>query len=1297
MRVVGYSSWAPDERANAMRLAFPALESKTGQAWTLDHFGASDFNDPAAIERLRTSIRGADVLIGWQSMSIETVERLATLMREMDAAGELTHCKFLWYDIPHPGLQHLMFKSLGYSYDHTKESPMRALTMKLKRFVARSRNQKTDAFWEAREGFLGMQKMVDSAPLMTRFTRSPVMRTLVLCGYWNNRSVDNVANMFLYLMKYFMECGYAGDVPMPASVENEGIYHPAHRGMFAKPDAYLQWYDGWFEATYGRAPRDYVGFITHDLFLPEWNHPVLGEAIAGWEKRGIGVICSMTAVFNAHVVSRKHLIAPKTKQPLVSAIYHNIPLYLAGSMFAGSPEESVQFIRDLGSPRVYTSPVNAAMSRADIARSTTGVATLEYIGNIVTPETEGIQPLPPICSREPGEAVSALVPIADRIDLVADVMDGWLRLRRRANSDKRVALFAYNFPPGPGNVGVAYFLDVAGSLRSILTALRDAGYSVGDIDESDAVTSRRLREMYAGEHHVGVVSAGEIRYWAHELPAHYEALFYDTWGQPPATIPVKGLRYGNVLVLLQDMRGMEDLSVIHDKKAPPSPWLLASYRYATRRFKADAIVHVGTHGLVEWSRGKEWAPTLGDYPELLVDRVPHAYIFNVLDPVEASIARRRSYATIVSHLCPPLRAVESTADLRNMHRLVHEYYNAQSDAVVKRGEIASEIAEAVGRCGLRIDGGMPGTEAAFVAAVHDELMALEGDFAPAGQHVFGRDLSVDDRREMFLACLEFADVDLNRLLADCFGIDYDALAREPHVQGPSGEYNHETLEQIRDAARSIIESEVFRSSATGAREAVLGILRSYRIADHRLLRDPYAEPEIQPFIARTRRLWEELGHVGDAERSGLLAVLDGRYIDPSPGGEIVGDWDVLPTGRNMASTDVRMLPRETAQRKGVGTVEQLLVSALAQRGAYPQAVGVVLWGSEMLESEGVGIAQALHLLGARVAKDRFGRAERASLIPLAELGRPRIDILANTSAVFKNTFPGAIRLIQDAVQLAAAADEAHEHNYVRKHVDEMLALGCDPRHATARCFGMAEDAFMGRVGAMLDRGTFEDFREIGAAWIEDNAYAMLPTYNQVVLEAAPVVQRYLVDRVEVIQQPLVAMAAGGPVKEDMFSSFTSAFGAAKRATGAEDTMIVVTDLTRRQPRVRDFRTVVVNGVLTRYHSQAWRDRMLQHGYSGVIEFGDVLKAMRSTEAALGDTISPELWKRTVEVTLLEWDRIAEANVDKTREMGEVLLDVRRRGMWEDEDLERALKDRLNDLDADVEIATYRRTLAPQLA
>ena len=155
------------------------------------------------------------------------------------------------------------------------------------------------------------------------------------------------------------------------------------------------------------------------------------------------------------------------------------------------------------------------------------------------------------------------------------------------------------------------------------------GMTLGEPDASDVETSRKLQEMYRGEHHVGVVSAEEIRDWAHDLPAAYESLFYETWGQPPATLPVKGLRYGNVLVLLQDMRGMEDLSVIHDKKAPPSPWLLASYRYATRRFNADAIVHVGTHGLVEWSRGKEWCPAAGDYPEFLVDNAPHAYIFNV--------------------------------------------------------------------------------------------------------------------------------------------------------------------------------------------------------------------------------------------------------------------------------------------------------------------------------------------------------------------------------------------------------------------------------------------------------------------------------------------------------------------------------------------------------------------------------------------------------------------------------------------------------------------------------------------
>src|SRR3984957_7070039 len=326
MRVVGYSSWAPDERANAMRLAFRDLRTKTGQDWTLEHFGAAAFNDPAALARLREAIRGADVLIGWQSMSIETVERLATLMREMDAAGELAHLKFLWYDIPHPELQRLMFRSLGYAYDHTNESPMRALTMKLKRFVARRQNKNVDVFWEAREGFLGMQKMVDSAPLMTRFLKSPVMKTLVLCGYWNNRSVENVGNMFLYLMKHFMECGYEGEAPFPLRVENEGIYHPAHQGMFAKPADYLRWYEPWYETTYGRKPVDRVGFITHDLFLPDWNHPVLDAAIAGFEQRGLGVICSMTAVFNAHIVSRRHLLEAKTNAPLVSALYHNVPL-----------------------------------------------------------------------------------------------------------------------------------------------------------------------------------------------------------------------------------------------------------------------------------------------------------------------------------------------------------------------------------------------------------------------------------------------------------------------------------------------------------------------------------------------------------------------------------------------------------------------------------------------------------------------------------------------------------------------------------------------------------------------------------------------------------------------------------------------------------------------------------------------------------------------------------------------------------------------------------------------------------
>ena len=341
--------------------------------------------------------------------------------------------------------------------------------------------------------------------------------------------------------------------------------------------------------------------------------------------------------------------------------------------------------------------------------------------------------------------------------------------------------------------------------EEIESLIRDAGYEVGPIDATDVELSKKLQDMYAGHLTVGAVSAGEIRDWVHDLPTAREALFYDVWGQPPSTIPVKGLRYGNVLVLLQDMKGLEDMTAIHDKKAPPSPWLLASYRYATRRFQADAMVHLGTHGLVEWSRGKEWSPAAGDYPEFLVDGCPHAYVYNVIDPVEASIARRRSYATILSHLCPPLKAVESSEDLRNLHRLVHDYYNTLSDDVEKRGDLEQEIREVLERSGLKID--EPGAQGKdLVGKVHDQLVTLEGEFAPTGQHVYGRNLSEVDRLDTFQACLEYADIDLYRLISNCYGLDYERLSKAPHERNADGSFNHEILDELREAGRALLSA-----------------------------------------------------------------------------------------------------------------------------------------------------------------------------------------------------------------------------------------------------------------------------------------------------------------------------------------------------------------------------------------------------------------------------------------------------------------------------------------------------------
>ena len=221
-----------------------------------------------------------------------------------------------------------------------------------------------------------------------------------------------------------------------------------------------------------------------------------------------------------------------------------------------------------------------------------------------------------------------------------------------------------------------------------------------------------------------------------------------------------------------------------------------------------------------------------------------------------------------------------------------------------------------------------------MGALHDELVSLDGEFAPAGQHIFGRNLSEEDRLDTFHACLEFADVDVHRLVGNCYGLDYDTLSRAPDARSESGVFNHEVLEDIRDASRTLIESEVLRGGDAG-RNAVLGILRARKISGRSLGNNPYELQELREFLLRADELWKQLGRVGDAEREGLLTVLDGIYLEPSMGGEIVGDWNVLPTGRNMASTDVRMLPREAARRKGKKTVEQILKTACEKRGSYP--------------------------------------------------------------------------------------------------------------------------------------------------------------------------------------------------------------------------------------------------------------------------------------------------------------------------------------------------------------------------
>mgnify|MGYP005840640517 CR=1 FL=1 len=785
-----------------------------------------------------------------------------------------------------------------------------------------------------------------------------------------------------------------------------------------------------------------------------------------------------------------------------------------------------------------------------------------------------------------------------------------MALRRTPPGERKVAIVIFNFPPNAGHTGTAAYLDVFASLQRTLLALRAAGYRVEVPDDVEQLR-RRIIEGNAARYgtHANVCARipadDHVRRerWLREIEAQ--------WGPAPGRqqsdgsgLFVLGERFGNVLVGVQPAFGYEGdpMRLLFEKGFAPTHAFAAFYRFLREDFGAHAVLHFGTHGALEFMPGKQVGLGATCWPERLIGDLPNFYLYASNNPSEGLIAKRRAAATLISYLTPPLAQAGLYRGLLELKASIERWRALPPEEEQERSALVSLIqAQAAAVQLADAEPAWAGDSEAQIGRLRAAVLEVEQSLIPHGLHVVGRVPSAAERVDMLLA-----------------------MAASTHG---------------REVERSVIEALV-----AGGEPAALG-----------------GDAATVALLGELRRTDQLLGE--EHELGAVLRALDGRYVPPAPGGDLVRNPAVLPTGRNLHGFDPFRLPSAFALQDGARQAERLLARYQADGNPFPESVALVLWGTDNLKTEGGPIAQALALLGARPRFDSFGRLAGAELLPLAELGRPRVDVTITLSGIFRDLLPLQIKLLAEAAYLAATADEPVEQNFVRKHTLRYQALhGCDVETAALRVFGNAEGAYGANVNHLVENGRWDDEDELAETYTRRKGFAYGRDGRAQAHTA--LLQSVLAD-VALTYQNLDSVELGITTVDNYFDTLGGISRAVRRAKGGEAASVYIGDQTRGDGVVRTLSEQVALETRTRMLNPKWYEGMLQHGYEGVRQIEAHVTNTVGWSATTGQ-VAPWVYEQLTRTFMLDpamRERLAALNPTASAKVASRLLEAHERNYW----------------------------------
>ena len=875
------------------------------------------------------------------------------------------------------------------------------------------------------------------------------------------------------------------------------------------------------------------------------------------------------------------------------------------------------------------------------------------------------------------------VPVADRVDFVADLGARWIRLRRRPAAERSVAVVLANYPNRDGRIGNGVGLDTPAGTVNLLKAMQAAGYAVDDVPpDGDALIARLLEGPTNARESRGrggeTFGLGAYRAFFAQLPREVQEAVTARWGAPERDPFVAGdafrlplQRLGDVFIGIQPARGynVDPVQSYHDPDLVPPHGYFAFYAFLREVAGVDAVVNMGKHGNLEWLPGKSLALSAACYPEAVMGPVPLIYPFIVNDPGEGTQAKRRSSAVIVDHLTPPLTRAESYGPLRELETLVDEYYEASQVDPRRCAVLKTKIVDLAQASGLAADCGIAREDDSETALskLDNHLCELKELQIRDGLHVFGQSPEGRQRADLLVALTrlprrsgEGGDASLIRALAADLGLDFDPLDARMA----------EAWTGARPQALATMTDVAWRS--TGDTVERLELLAARLVA---------GEVEAESMWGRTRAVLDFIDHTlrptidscGAAEITAVLTGLDGRFVKPGPSGAPTrGRLDVLPTGRNFYSVDTRAVPTPTAWTLGWKSAALLLERHRQEHGAWPKSLVLSAWGTANMRTGGDDIAQALALMGVRPRWDAgaSGRVAGFEILPLSLLDRPRVDVTLRVSGFFRDAFPAQIELFDSAARAVAALDEPVEENpLAARHRTESAALVAQganaaeaERRAGYRVFGSKPGAYGAGLQALIDEKGWSDTGDLARAYLAWGGYAYGAGDNG--RAEGRMFERRLAQVDAVLHNQ--DNREHDLLDSDDYYQFEGGLAATVKHLTGRKAVVWHNDHSRPEaPKIRSLDEEIARVVRARVVNPKWIAGVMRHGYKGAFEMAATVDYLFAF-AATADCVADHHFDAVFEAYLLDdavRDFIAAHNPAALKEIADRLQEAQSRGLW----------------------------------